>query len=158
MQKNVSPNRALRHLDFLAKLMDNQFSIPGTKFRFGLDPLIGLIPGVGDFAGFCVSGYMILIMAQNGASGFLIARMAFNVLLDELVGSIPLIGDLFDFGFKANAKNIRLMHQHYVEGRHKGGAWKVVVPLLILLFASIALIIWAVYKLFAFLIHLFHTW
>ncbi len=133
--------------------MDTQFKIPSTGIQFGLDPVIGLIPGLGDFTGFLVSGYMILICARNGASGFLLARMTLNILVDALVGAVPVIGDLFDFAYKANNRNLKLMRQHYVEGRHKGGAWKLVVPLLIILFLIIAGLAWCSYKAFVWLIH-----
>jgi hypothetical protein len=142
-------NKRLKNMDKLAKLMDAQFRLPGTDIRFGLDSLIGLIPGAGDLTTFGVSGYMLWIMAHNGASGFLLARMTLNILIDAIVGSIPLIGDLFDVAFKANMRNMRLMQQHYVEGRHRGSAWKVIVPVLIVLFLVIALIIWATWKLIA---------
>ena len=118
-------------MDRLAQIMDSQFKIPGTDFRFGLDGVLGLIPGAGDLSTLAVSGYMISIMAKNGASGYVIARMVVNVLIDALLGAIPFIGDLFDFVFKANNKNMKLMREHYQEGRHRGGAWKVVVPVLI---------------------------
>jgi len=143
----------LKSIEVLAKLMDSQFQIPGTNIRFGLDPLIGLVPGLGDFAGFLVSGYMILICARNGASGFLLARMTLNIIIDATIGSIPIIGDLFDFAYKANKRNLKLMHQHYVEGRHKGGAWKLVVPLLFILFLVIAGLAWLSYKAFMWLLH-----
>jgi hypothetical protein len=145
------PQRVLRQLDAMAKLMDAQFRVPGTQVRFGLDALIGLIPGAGDMTTFAISGYMLWIMAQNGASGFVMARMVFNVLLDTIIGSIPLIGDLFDVAYKSNMRNMRLMHEHYKEGRHQGGAWKVVIPVLIFLFLAIAAIVWLVYKLLAWL-------
>jgi hypothetical protein len=133
----------------LARLMDAQFSIPGTGYRFGLDGIIGLVPGAGDLATFAVSGYMLLIMAQNGASGFVLARMALNILLDATIGSIPLLGDVFDFAFKANTRNLRLMEEHYREGRHKGSALKIIIPVLIALLAIIVFIIWGVYRLLA---------
>ncbi|HZF65772.1 MAG TPA: DUF4112 domain-containing protein [Chitinophagaceae bacterium] len=142
-----SKNPALKHVNYLAKLMDSQFSIPGTNFRFGLDGLIGLIPGAGDLSTFAVSGYMLWIMAHNGASGYVLARMVGNVLLDAVIGAIPLVGDLFDFAFKANLKNMRLMQQYYKEGRHRGSAWKVIIPVLLVLFLIIVLIIYGVYKL-----------
>jgi hypothetical protein len=126
----------------LAKLMDSQFRIPGTNIRFGIDALIGLIPGVGDFAGFLVSGYMIAVLSKNGASGFVLARMALNVVIDALFGSIPILGDIFDVAFKANDKNMKLMHEHYIEGRHRGSAWKVAVPVLVILLAIVAGLIW----------------
>ena len=148
-------HRGLKQVARLAKLMDAQFRVPGTNFRFGLDGIIGLIPGAGDLSTFAVSGYMLWIMAQNGASGFVLARMVINVLIDALVGSIPLIGDVFDIAFKANMRNLRLMQQHYGEGRHKGGAWKAIVPVLIVLFLVIIAIIYGTYKLLAMI---FSSW
>lgn len=142
--------KALRSINGLAKLMDAQFRVPGTGFRFGLDGIIGLIPGAGDLSTFAVSGYMLWIMAQNGASGFVMARMVLNVLIDAVVGMIPFIGDLFDIAFKANMRNMRLMQEHYQEGRHKGSAARVIVPVLIILFLIIIGIIWLSYKLLSY--------
>jgi hypothetical protein len=157
MSKNVTDQtglgqpqqRGLRHLGRLAKLMDAQFSIPGTDIRFGLDGIIGLIPGAGDLSTFAVSGYMLWIMANNGASGYVLARMTVNILIDALIGAIPLIGDIFDIAFKANMRNLRLMQQYYEEGRHRGGVWKVIIPVLAVLFLIIVAIIWVTYKLIA---------
>jgi hypothetical protein len=141
------PQRRLQNLELLAKLMDSQFKIPGTNISFGLDAIIGLIPGAGDLSTFAVSAYMVVIMAKNGASGYIIARMILNILIDALIGAIPLIGDLFDVAFKANIRNMRLMREHYLEGRHRGSAWKVVIPILIVVLAIILGIIYLVYKL-----------
>jgi len=149
MKQTLPPPRALKNLDTLAKLMDAQFRVPGTDFRFGLDSVIGLIPGVGDLSTFAVSGYMLSLMAKNGASGFVLARMSLNIVIDAIFGSIPILGDLFDVAFKANMRNMRLMQEHYKEGRHRGSAWKVIVPVLVILFAVIVTIIWGVYKLLA---------
>jgi hypothetical protein len=139
--------RGLKQLGHLAKLMDAQFRIPGTDIRFGLDGIIGLIPGAGDLSTFAVSGYMVWVMANNGASGFVLARMTLNILIDALIGSIPVIGDVFDIAFKANMRNMRLMQQHYEEGRHRGSAWKLIIPVLVVLFLIIIAIIWFTYKL-----------
>ncbi|HEX8461788.1 MAG TPA: DUF4112 domain-containing protein [Segetibacter sp.] len=155
MAKEIANHKALRQLDFLAKLMDSQFRVPGTEIRFGLDALIGIIPGAGDLSTFAVSGFMVVMMAQNGASGFVLARMILNILIDAIVGSIPLVGDIFDVAFKANTKNMRLMHEHYQQGRHKGSALKVIIPVLILLLALIIGIIWVTYKMLAGLFHYF---
>jgi hypothetical protein len=149
MAKQIPQQRNFKQLDWLAKLMDAQFSIPGTNFRFGLDGIIGLIPGAGDLSTFAVSAYLLTIMAQNGASGFVLARMVLNVLIDAIIGMIPILGDLFDIAFKANMRNLKLMREHYVEGRHRGGAWKIVVPVLLVLFIIIVAIIWGTYKLLA---------
>jgi hypothetical protein len=137
----------LKNLSVIAKLMDSQFRIPGTNVKFGLDALIGLIPGAGDLATFLISGYMVSVMAKNGASGFVLARMVLNIVIDSLVGAIPIIGDIFDVAFKANQRNMVLMQQHYMEGRHKGGAWKVIVPVLLLLLIFIGGLARLAYKL-----------
>lgn len=140
---------SLKNIEFLSRLMDTQFRIPGTNFRFGLDGLLGLIPGAGDLSTFAVSGYIIWIMAHNGASGFVLARMILNVLVDATIGAIPIIGDLFDIAFKANMRNLRLMQEHYTEGRHKGSAWKVILPVLLILLLVICAIIYGTYRLIA---------
>jgi len=151
MTLQTAQNPSLKKIGLLAKLMDSQFRIPGTNIRFGLDALIGLVPGAGDFATFILSGYMLTVLAKNGASGYVLARMVLNVFIDTTIGAIPLIGDLFDIGFKSNQLNMRLMKEHYVEGRHRGGAWKVILPVLLLLFVIIAGIAWLSYKFFVWL-------
>jgi hypothetical protein len=152
LMKQPTPKpAALKHMDVLARLMDNRFKIPGTDIRFGMDGIIGLIPGVGDVTGFAISAYMITVMSRNGASGYVLARMILNVVIDTAIGTIPIIGDLFDFAFKSNVYNMRLMNQYYEEDRHRGGAWKVVIPLLFLLFLLVAGIIWLGYRLFTWL-------
>ena len=130
MEVGSNQKSAISNLDLLAKLMDSQFTIPGTNIKFGLDSLIGLVPGAGDFATFLVSGYMVLVLAKNGASGFVLARMTLNILIDALVGSIPILGDIFDVAFKANQRNMKLMREHYIEGRHRGSAWKLILPVM----------------------------
>lgn len=146
MARQYATPRNLKHIDYLARLMDAQFRLPGTNFRFGLDAIIGLIPGGGDLSTFAVSGYMLWIMAQNGASGFVLARMVLNVLLDTIVGSIPILGDLFDMVYKSNMRNLRLMQEHYREGRHSGSAWKVIIPVLIVLFLIIVGILYLTWR------------
>ena len=93
----------------LEHLFDRAYRLPGTNFRFGLDGIFGLIPGIGDAATAAVSGTLVLDAWKSGARKRVIARMARNVGVDFLVGSIPLVGDLFDFGYKANTKNIKLL-------------------------------------------------
>lgn len=157
MNENAfSKNPELRHLDLLARLMDSQFRIPGTSIRFGLDPIIGLIPGAGDISTFAISSFMLFVMVRNGASRFVLARMILNVLIDTILGAIPFVGDVFDVGFKSNVRNMRLMREHYIEGRHKGGAWKVVLPVLIIFFLLFGGIIWLIYSLIAAAYHHFH--
>ncbi len=148
----MKDERYLKRLEIAARLMDSQFRIPGTNIKFGLDPLLGLIPGAGDIASFVISALMVSTLAKNGASGFVLARMIFNIVVDAFVGMLPVLGDIFDFGFKANDRNIKLMREHYVEGRHKGSASKLIIPLLIILFLIIAVAGWLGYKLLKWLI------
>ncbi|HEX6307139.1 MAG TPA: DUF4112 domain-containing protein [Longimicrobiales bacterium] len=95
----------------LAWLLDDIIRIPGTNLRFGIDPLLGLLPGGGDLAGGVLSGYIILAAARLGAPPSVLVRMGANVMVDAIVGSIPLLGDLFDAGYKANRRNARLLEQ-----------------------------------------------
>jgi hypothetical protein len=97
---------------FLARLMDNQFVIPGTNLRFGLDPLLGLLPGWGDAASSFVSALLILKSARAGVPKIVISRMALNIVINAVVGAIPGIGDAFSFWFKSNAKNYALHQKH----------------------------------------------
>jgi hypothetical protein len=99
----------IRRLESIADLLDSRFRIPGTDIRFGLDALLGLIPGVGDGVSLLPALYLVMEAKKLGASKFLLTRMAMNVGIDWLVGSIPLLGDIFDVGFKANRRNIKLL-------------------------------------------------
>ena len=148
-KKTLPATREMQNMDRLSRWMDSIFKIPGTNFRFGLDGILGLIPGAGDISTLAVSGYLILLMARNGASGYVLARMVLNVGIDALIGSIPFIGDIFDFVFKANQANMSLMRRYYQEGRYRGGAWKVIVPLLLIVLAIIIGAVYLMYKLIA---------
>ena len=102
----------LAHLDWLVDLMDSRFLIPGTKYRVGLDAILGLIPGIGDGLGAVVSFYILLRLWQHELPWHLRARLVGNIFVDFGLGFIPLVGDLFDFGFKANRRNVRLVRNH----------------------------------------------
>lgn len=99
----------------LAKLLDSALRIPGTNIRFGLDALIGLIPGVGDVSGAAMAGYIVLTAARLGVPKTVIGRMVLNVGVDTVVGAIPLLGDLFDVGFRANLRNTALLDRYLAE-------------------------------------------
>lgn len=100
-------------LDNLTHFLDQVFRIPGTNLRFGLDPVLGLLfPGAGDAVSNLLSGYIIWRSVRYGLPKIVVARMVFNVALDYVLGSLPVIGDLFDFGFKANQKNLNLVRRH----------------------------------------------
>jgi hypothetical protein len=113
--------------------MDSQFRIPGTKFTFGLDPIIGLIPGLGDLIDYGISAYLMVAMIRNGASGRAVAKMLINITIDGLVGVIPFLGRFFDIFFKANRRNLVLAIEHFEVGKHKGSAWPIVLPILMVL-------------------------
>jgi len=93
-------------------LMDTAFRLPGTNVRFGLDPVIGLFPGVGDGAGAVVSALLIAMSARYGLPKIVLARMALNALINGVVGTVPFAGDLFSVWFKSNAANYELLRKH----------------------------------------------
>lgn len=110
----------LRHLTryaVIAKLLDAQFRVPFTRWRFGLDGLLGLAPGAGDVATAIMGAYGLVVAYKLGAPASIHARMALNLLLDAAVGSVPIAGDFFDFAFKANIRNHRLLTKWLEESR-----------------------------------------
>lgn len=96
-------------------MLDEAIRVPGTNFRIGIDPIVGLMPGVGDLLGGAASLYIILEAARTGAPTSVLVRMAANVAIDTLVGAIPVLGDVFDFGWKSNTRNARLLARHLEE-------------------------------------------
>ena len=134
----------LKLIKRVSKLMDEEFSIGG--FRFGLDPILNFIPIAGDIGGYMVSVALILTMLKHGVSGKLAVKMLGNATLDALVGSIPILGWVFDFTFKANTKNVKLLSEHYVQGKHKGSATPVVVSVLITALIVLILVIFLAIK------------
>jgi uncharacterized protein DUF4112 len=102
-------------VQIVATVLDDAVRVPGTNFRIGIDPLVGLIPGVGDLLGAAASLYIILEAARAGAPASVLLRMAANVAIDTLVGAIPVLGDVFDFGWKSNTRNARLLARHLDE-------------------------------------------
>jgi uncharacterized protein DUF4112 len=120
---------------WLALVMDEFLRLPGTKLRFGLDPLIGLVPGVGDTASAIVSAMTLLYAARCGLPKVILARMSLNVLINEFVGMIPGLGDAFSFWFKSNSRNRDLLQQHLGATRRAGASdWIFVSGVLVLLF------------------------
>lgn len=99
----------------LARLLDSQFRVPGTSLRFGVEPLLGLVPGLGDAAGLALSSAVIVQAVRLGARGATVARMVLNVAIDTVFGSIPLLGSVFDFAFKANNRNLALLQRHELD-------------------------------------------
>lgn len=128
-------------LNRLAWLLDNSFRIPGTQMRFGLDGLIGLIPGIGDAAGAVISSHILTQAAQMGAPKSLLMKMGFNIALDALLGLIPFIGDISDFVFKANQQNVKLLNDYLEQPQKTVTHSRVFVGILgLLVFGAVVLI------------------
>ena len=105
--------KELEYAEKLVGLMDDQFKIPFINFRFGLDPIIGLVPFAGDVVTFVISSLIVLSLFRNGVPRSVILTMVANIILDLLIGGIPVIGDVWDFFNKANRKNLKLARKYF---------------------------------------------
>jgi hypothetical protein len=108
---NLTREQRLARLDALAKLLDVAFIVPGTKVRYGIDGLIGLIPVIGDIITTAISLWLVREARALGAPWHLTMRMLGNVALDGAVGIVPLIGDAFDVMFRANVRNVKMLQR-----------------------------------------------
>jgi len=136
-----------RTLHGLEIILDEAFRIPGTQIRFGLDGIIGLVPGLGDVLAGLLSAVIPLAAWIRGVPYVTLLRMAANLGIGVLVGSIPLFGDIFDIAWKPNRRNYRLLQRHLGEPqRHTWRDWMFLLLLaagLALVFAiPVALVIW----------------
>jgi Domain of unknown function (DUF4112) len=123
---------------WLALIMDDLLRFPGTKFRFGLDPIIGLLPGIGDVTSAIISAIAFVHAARCGVPKILLARMAMNILINELVGIIPGLGDAFSFWFKSNVRNYELLRRYSAApAGSRRGDWMFVIAVLSLLFVIV---------------------
>ncbi|MFD0764837.1 DUF4112 domain-containing protein [Mucilaginibacter lutimaris] len=145
--KQVVLSGQLKWVERIASVMDDKFKVPGTNFRFGLDPILNLIPFAGDVSGFIVSAALLYVMAKNGVSRKVLILMAINISIDTIVGAIPLLGQISDFYIKANTRNIKLLKEHYQEGRHAGNGNGIIAILLIILFTVMAAVVYLGYVL-----------
>ncbi len=125
--------RELEWVERTSRVMDNAFRLPGTRFRFGLDPIIGLFPLLGDLVTFSISSMLVFTMVKRGISSRAAVKMLVNVAVDYIIGQIPLLGDLFDFGFKANTRNLEIMREYYEEGKHQGSGKRMAIGVLVVL-------------------------
>jgi hypothetical protein len=122
----------------IAELLDNAFALPGTSYRFGLDPLIGFFPVLGDLVSPIFTVAMLLQARQLGVPKVVQARMLINAGIDSLVGAVPVLGDLFDFAWKANDKNLALLELHAREERRGSAGDYAFVTLLIVAVLGLA--------------------
>ena len=116
----------------VARLLDDLIRIPGTNIGIGLDPIIGLIPGVGDVIGGLMSSYILMVAAQEGVPTSVLMRMLGNIALDSVVGVVPVIGDLFDVGVKSNRRNVDLLERYVAAPTETKRASRGVVALIVL--------------------------
>jgi hypothetical protein len=115
----------------IAHWLDDAFRIPGTRLRFGLDPLIGLVPGLGDIVGGLLSAYIVVEALRARAPRALLLRMLANLGVDMVLAAVPIAGDLFDAGWKANSRNLSLLRQHIEHPAEARAASRTFVALLI---------------------------
>ena len=102
----------LNRIRKLSRLMDTAIGIPGTKFRIGLDPIFGLVPGAGDLISTAFSAYIIYLATRFSLPVKDIRKMIFNIGLEAVVGTVPLVGDMFDAYYKSNIRNLAILEQH----------------------------------------------
>ncbi len=102
----------LSEVEWLIDLMDTRFLIPGTKYRFGMDAVLGLVPAAGDAISTAISGYIFYRLRKAGLPWHAQARMIANILFDFGLGAIPLVGDLLDIGMKANRANLKIARNY----------------------------------------------
>jgi hypothetical protein len=140
-----------RSLEQLSRMMDGLFRIPGTGWRIGLDGLVGLVPGVGDFATTAVSFYILAAGVRYRVPKVTLLRMASNVAVDYLLGAVPFVGDIFDVAWKSNQMNVELLKRRASvspeEARHgRASDWLflgvILLVLLVLLAGSLAVSLW----------------
>ena len=140
---------AERRIGYVAHALDDLVAIPGTKSRIGLDPIIGLIPFVGDIVTSLVAMWIVLEAARFRLPGIVMVRMILNATFDFVFGLVPFLGDLFDLGFKANTRNLELFHEHAVDpGADTSGSWAFVAGIAAIFVA----VIWIGFQLLARLI------
>jgi len=111
--RNMDRLARLRRMRGLARLMDTALRIPGTRYSFGADSIIGLVPVVGDFAGAAISLYIVNEARRLGVPNDKLFKMLVNIGFDAAAGSVPLAGDLFDVYFKSNRRNLDLVLEHF---------------------------------------------
>jgi len=136
--------RRLAALQRVAQLLDSAFLVPGTSYRIGLDPILGLIPGLGDLVSPLFTIAVLWQARDLGVPRIVQLRMIVNVAIDALVGAVPVLGDLFDFAWKANARNLALLDRHAAAPRGaSAGDWLFIalVSVLVLAIAAIPFLI-----------------
>ncbi len=139
-QALVTDSNRLERLRRYAAFLDDGIRVPGTKFRFGFDPVLGLVPGLGDAIGAALSVAIVWEAVRQGVPRATLLRMAFNVAMDAGLGSVPVIGDIFDALWKANRSNLELLDRSLgLERQRPAGRAGVVLLLVGLLVVCLAI-------------------
>ncbi|MGB7084550.1 MAG: DUF4112 domain-containing protein [Phormidesmis sp.] len=146
-----STTSSLKRLKQLSHLLDNAIAIPGLRYRIGLDPILGVLPGGGDILTGLLSVYIVFEGARMGLPAPTLGRMGFNILLDTLTGLVPVIGDLFDVTWKANSQNVALLEKHLANPTPSRAADRifavgVIVALIALVLGMAALSAWVLFQ------------
>jgi hypothetical protein len=142
------------NLDLLSHLLDDFIKIPGTSIRFGLDGIVGVIPGIGDIIGGIASCIIIIAAWARGVSYVTVARMVTNIAIEVVVGSIPILGDMFDIAWRANRRNYALLVGSVDEPRkHTLQSWLFLGGVCVVLAALVLLPMLLLTWLFASLMH-----
>jgi hypothetical protein len=141
---NLKQQRLLERLHRYAWLLDNSIPIPGIGYRIGLDPIIGLLPGIGDAIGAILSMVIVAEGARSGIPRVILLRMAWNIAVEMVLGTIPLLGNLFDMTWKANVRNVRLLEK-YMQAPKKSVAtsaavFSSIIVALVLLMAAVVIV------------------
>ena len=111
---DTSKRAAVARLEALARLFDTAFILPGTNIRFGVEAVMRLVPGVGDAAATALSCWLLYEAYQLEVPKHVFARMVANVAIEGVVGAVPFFGDMFDVGFRANRRNVKILQEHFV--------------------------------------------
>ncbi len=154
MQKqDSSSSQKVWFARFLAELLDQRFTIPGTSIRFGLDPILGLVPGIGDMIANLAGSAIILVAAQYRLPKIVLLRMGLNVALNAMIGAIPVFGDIFSIWFRSNVKNVQLLERYLSAGERAStfGNWIFVIAIvggiILLLIVILVATVWLIKQL-----------
>jgi hypothetical protein len=128
--------------------MDSRFLIPGTNIRFGLDPIFSLVPVMGDLITYIISGALIYNMHTQGASRKVVIKMILNSTLDTVIGVIPVVGTIFDIFYRSNNRNVKLLKEHYYEGKHQGSGNGILILVALVAIVIVVAAVYGIYKLF----------
>jgi hypothetical protein len=150
INQRIHETDALWVARFLADLLDQRFTIPGTSIRIGLDPIISLIPGIGDLVANLTGSLILVIAAQLGVPKVILARMGINIAINTVIGAIPIFGDIISIWFRSNVKNVDLLERSL--GRQTKRAtlndWLFVIALIVGLLVFLVAIVFAAVWLF----------